>query len=79
MIKKKKGTVIRLAQGTLDGGEVEFIALQTKKKKKLFVLKRLDWPGPDDPELIKLLGKEVEFEGVKQGQTLIVTSWRISK
>lgn len=71
---KKKG-IIRLK---FKNGEPS-IFLETLKKNKLLPLRRLEWEGepPDDPELVALIGRAIEVDGVKQGKTILMTSWRL--
>lgn len=57
----------------------QVIFLETLKKKKLYELRRLEWKEDpmEDPELLELLDRCIELEGVKQKKTVLMTSWNL--
>lgn len=73
-IMRVSGLVQRTAIGA--GSKTEHTAISVITPAGEYVLRRRGGNAFTDPELEKLVGKQVEFEGVLHGYTLIVAEWQ---
>ena len=68
-----KGKVIREVVGKGSKSERSSVMLDTGDKK--YVLRRMGGNPYSDPDLDKLVGKDIEAEGNVTGYTLIMSDW----
>ena len=70
------GTVSKKPFGKGSKSEREAVCLDTGSGS--YVLRRQGGNAFHDPELDKLVGKQIACEGIVTGYTLIMTSWRLA-
>ena len=68
-----KGKVIKEVVGKGSKSERAAVVLDTGKQK--YVLRRMGGNPYTDPDLDKLVGKNIEVEGNVTGYTLLMTDW----
>lgn len=73
VMERLRGRVVRGAFGT--GTKSEHTAVMLRTADREFVLRRSGGNAFSDPEVERLVGKQIECEGDIVGTTMIMTSW----